>query len=198
MNTKESIMFKELILILSLSLTSSFNFISQPQRIKLKNEILELASSSQRGLTETPEQREKMSQLFSKLEKLNPTTKPLKSNLVNGDWSLEYTTSDSILGRGDFPRIGPIVQKIDTTTLSAENSETVNYFGFLKVPRKVSAKLDPQSDSFTNVQFKRFTVGPVGFDAPASFRGSLDVTYLDDDFRLSRGDKGNIFVLTKM
>ena len=32
-------------------------------------------------------------------------------------------------------------------------------------------------------------LGPVGFDAPDSFRGSLDITYLDEDVRLTRGDK---------
>jgi hypothetical protein len=192
-------MFKQLTLLLSIvHLSSSFNFVTKPQRTQLKNDILELASQTKRGLTATPEEAEKMNDLFEKLEKLNPNSKPLKSTLVNGNWNLEYTTSDSILGKGGFPRVGPIVQKIDTTSLSAENSEVVNYFGFLPVPRKVTAELDPQSDSFTNVKFKRFTIGPVGFDAPESFRGALDVTYLDDDLRLSRGDKGNIFVLTRM
>ncbi len=139
-----------------------------------------------------------MDSLFQKLETLNPTPKPLRSKLVNGNWNLEYTTSDSILGKGGFPRVGPIVQLIDTDSLRAENSETVAYFGVVNVPRKVSAELIPQSDKLTNVQFKKFSIGPVGFDAPESFKGSLDVTYLDDDLRLTRGDKGNIFVLTRM
>ena len=186
------------ILSLASSFTSSFNFISQPQRIKLKNEILDLANETKRGLTESTEQKEKMRELFEKLEKLNPTSNPLKTDLVNGDWSLEYTTSDSILGKGGFPRVGPIVQMIDTTTLSAMNSETVKYFGILPVPRKVTAELRPVNNQLTDVQFKRFSIGPVGFDAPESFKGSLDVTYVDDDLRLTRGDKGNIFVLTRM
>ena len=186
------------IISLASSFTSSFNFISQPQRIKLKNEILDLANETKRGLTESTEQKEKMRELFEKLEKLNPTSNPLKTDLVNGDWSLEYTTSDSILGKGGFPRVGPIVQMIDTTTLSAMNSETVKYFGILPVPRKVTAELRPVNNQLTDVQFKRFSIGPVGFDAPESFKGSLDVTYVDDDLRLTRGDKGNIFVLTRM
>lgn len=186
------------ILSLASSFTSSFNFISQPQRTKLKNEILDLARDTKRGLTESTEQMEKMKGLFEKLEKLNPTPNPLKTTLVNGDWSLEYTTSDSILGRGGAPRVGPIVQMIDTTTLSAQNSETVKYFGVFSVPRKVTAELRPVNNQLTDVQFKRFSIGPVAFNAPESFKGSLDVTYLDDELRLSRGDKGNIFVLTRM
>mmetsp|Transcript_19728 Transcript_19728/g.29058 ORF Transcript_19728/g.29058 Transcript_19728/m.29058 type:complete len:204 (-) Transcript_19728:182-793(-) len=169
---------------------------SKITRKQLKSDILDLSRATERGLTETPEQKENMYQMFETLEKLNPTKKPLASDLVNDIWSLEYTTSDSILGRGDFPRVGPILQKIDTTTLSAENSEVVSYFG-LKVPRKVEATLSPKSDQFTDVKFDRFSIGPIGFSAPEKFRGALDITYVDEDIRLSRGDKGNIFVLTR-
>jgi hypothetical protein len=115
---------------------------------------------------------------------------------VNGVWSLDYTTSALILGKGGFKRVGPILQKIDTKSLYAENTEVVDYFG-IKVPRKITADLDPQNNQLTNVQFKRFELGPIGFDAPESFKGYLDVTYLDKDLRLTRGDKGNIFVLTR-
>jgi hypothetical protein len=181
-----------------LASTSAFNFGGFPNgnREQLKADLLKLSSETKRGLTATTEQEERIKDLFEKLEKLNPTRKPLKSEQVNGVWSLEYTTSNSILGKGGFQKVGPILQMIDTTTLSAVNSEVVDYFG-IKVPRKVTADLSPQSDKLTNVQFKRFSVGPVGFDAPKAFKGYLDVTYLDNNLRLSRGDKGNIFVLTK-
>jgi PAP_fibrillin len=86
---------------------------------------------------------------------------------------------------------------IDNKNLKAENAEVVNYFG-VNVNRKVTADLVQASPSKVNVQFKRFTIGPVSFNTPASFRGFIDVTYLDEDMRLTRGDKGNIFVLTKM
>ena len=185
-------------LLAAFPLVSPFSFITQAQRTQLKEKILELSYKTNRGLTATSKQKDEIQALFSKLEKLNPTSKPLKSQLVNGDWSLEYTTSDSILGKGGFPRVGPIIQKIDTETLSAENSEVVSYFGFIPVPRKVTAELQPQNNKLTNVQFKRFSLGPVVFDAPESFKGYLDITYLDDDLRLTRGDKGNIFVLTRM
>ena len=171
------------------------------KRSQLKNEILALASETKRGLTATEEQKAEMQRLFDQLEALNPTPNPLiineKKASVNGDWSLAYTTSDSILGKGGFPRVGPIVQNIDTNSLSAKNSEVVRYW-LVNVPRSVTAKLLPVNGRLTNVQFKRFSLGPFGFDAPESFRGSLDITYLDDELRLTRGDKGNIFVLTRM
>lgn len=173
----------------------------EARRSQLK-QILDLATETERGLTATDEQKDEMQQLFAKLEKLNPTTNPLiinknKPSVVNGDWSLDYTTSDSILGKGGFPRVGKIIQNIDTTTLSAKNSEVVKY-AVINVPRSITAELSPVDGKFTDVKLKKFMLGPVGFDAPDSFGGSLDITYLDEDVRLTRGDKGNIFVLTRM
>ena len=181
----------------SIRFANPFNT-NQKQRAQLKEDILSLASQTKRGLTATPAEQEEMYDLFTQLEALNPTSNPLTKNSINGDWELQYTTSESILGKGGFPRIGPIVQSINTDTLSAKNSEVVRYFFVVNVNRSVSAELSPVNGQLTNVQFKRFTLGPLGFDAPDSFRGSLDVTYLDEDLRLTRGDKGNIFVLTRM
>ena len=85
----------------------------------------------------------------------------------------------------------------------------VSYFG-IPIARKVTAELIPpppsseeedvkkKKNQLTYVQFKRFSVGPVAFDAPKQFQGFLDITYLDKDLRLTRGDKGNLFVLTRM
>ena len=180
-----------------MAITTVSSFVFDGLRRQLKADLLQLSKETKRGIEATPAQKEQILDLFQKLERLNPTRKPLQSPLINADWSLEYSTSDSIIGKGDFPRIGPIVQTIDTTSLRAENSEVVSYYG-IPVPRKVTAELAPQNDQLTNVQFKRFSVGPIGFQAPAQFKGFLDITYLDDDLRLTRGDKGNIFVLTRM
>ena len=163
----------------------------------LKAEILNLAKAVNRGLTETPQQREEMLGLFEQLEKKNKYKESLKSPLINAVWNLQYTTSDSILGRNGSPKVGNILQIIDGPNLYAKNSETVNYFGLFKVPRTVTAALTPISGSKVAVQFKRFTAGPLAFNAPESFKGELDITYIDEDLRLSRGDKGNIFVLTR-
>ena len=172
------------------------------RRSQLKKQILDLASATKRGLIATDEQKQTMEQLFAQLEALNPTRNPLiiakNKPSINGDWSLDYTTSESILGKGGYPRIGPIIQNIDTTNLSAKNSEIVKYFNLFPVPRSVTAELSPVNGQLTNVKFKKFMIGPLGFNAPDSFRGSLDITYLDEEVRLTRGDKGNIFVLTRM
>jgi PAP_fibrillin len=61
----------------------------------------------------------------------------------------------------------------------------------------VSACILYNSESLVNVQFKQFEIGALKVKAPAKARGALDTTYLDNTLRLSRGDKGNIFVLIK-
>ena len=175
------------------------SFLMGSKKEKLKADILVLAEKTQRGLSETPEQREEMLVMFEKLEKLNPTTNPLSSPKTSGKWLLKYTTSASILGRGGTERTGEIVQVLDTSGLKASNSETLN-FGLFKLPRKVKAELTPMSSSLCAVQFKQFSFGVgdiVKVSAPESFKGTLDVTYVDEELRLSRGDKGNIFVLVK-
>ena len=198
--------FALIFIILSQILTAEGNFLknmmlpgkgSGASVINLKSEILSLARKVERGFIETPAEKETMLALFEQLEKKNKYKDSLKSSLINAVWNLEYTTSDSILGKGGSQRVGPILQTIDGTNLFAKNTETVNYFGLLKVPRSVTAALTPLTGSKVAVQFKKFTLGPIGFNAPESFKGELDITYIDEDLRLSRGDKGNIFVLTR-
>lgn len=56
---------------------------------------------------------------------------------------------------------------------------------------QVSAALTPVSDSQVDVQFKQFKIlGLIPITAPESAKGSLSVSYLDEELRISRGDKG--------
>lgn len=59
------------------------------------------------------------------------------------------------------------------------------------------AALTPTSASAVDVQFLEFAVGPIKIKAPESAKGALDTTFLDEEIRVSRGDKGNLFVLVK-
>jgi hypothetical protein len=135
------------------------------------------------------------------LEALNPTPRPLDApDLLSGCWRLVYTTSDSILGvnrpRVARPRLGRIWQSINAVTLEAKNEEWLAQ-GFLK--NSVKAALVPRSDGRTvDVQFKWFNVGWLPIKAPKSAVGVLETTYLDEELRISRGDKGNLFVLIKV
>ena len=76
-----------------------------------------------------------MKGLFETLESMNKNKNTLKDPQVNGDWKLEYTTSDTILGRNGPQKVGPVLQKIDAINLKAENSESISYFGLLNIKR---------------------------------------------------------------
>ena len=125
---------------------------------------------------------------------LNPNPQSLSAPCINGEWELVYTTSASILGtnKPSFLRpSGKIYQTIDAESLRARNRETFPFYN------AVAADLTPTSDSTVKVQFKRFFVlnGLIKVTAPERARGALEITYVDDDVRVSRGDKGNLFVL---
>jgi hypothetical protein len=109
----------------------------------------------------------------------------LKCDLLNGEWELLYTTSKSILGATrpwPFRPLGPIYQTIDAGRLRASNRETFPFFN------AVDADLTPTSAAAVDVQFVKFYIfGLLQVAAPPSARGALSVTYLDDEFRVSRG-----------
>ena len=170
-----------------------------------KSELLALSRSLERGAVEDADGHARVAELVARLERCNAVTRPLDSPLLSGRWQLAYTTSRSILGldRRSKP-VGPILQTLDVPTLTARNDETLRWGSRrfrrlgIRMKRFVEAELQPMSASKVAVQFKRFGVGPLRIPAPAKARGELDTTYLDDTLRISRGDKGNLFVLFRV
>lgn len=117
----------------------------------------------------------------------------MESDLLNGKWRLVYTTSASILG-SDRPEPlrpkGPTYQIIDTAGLRAQNQEGPPLYNEVKANLRVTG---PDS---VDVQFSFFKIGgAIPIKAPADAAGFLKMTYLDSEMRISRGDKGNVFVL---
>jgi hypothetical protein len=185
-----------ILLVYSLQCLGLFNKFSFESKSNIKKKLIEESRRVQKGLTETTSDRDYISSLVQKLEGMNSSKEPLKDPNLNATWNLEYTTSSAVLGKNGFKRVGPTLQVIDTKNLLAENIETISVFG-IKIEQKVKAELKPLSKSKVAVQFKTFYIGPLSFKAPESAKGTLDTTYLDNDFRISRGDKGNLFVLTR-
>ncbi|XP_054802884.1 probable plastid-lipid-associated protein 4, chloroplastic isoform X2 [Prosopis cineraria] len=133
----------------------------------LKDELLEAIAPLDRGADATPEDQQRVDQIARKLEAVNPTKEPLKSNLLDGKWELIYTTSRSILQtqRPKILRSRTNYQAINADILRAQNMESWPFFN--QIPVK----------------------------APGRARGELEITYLDEELRISRGDKGNLFIL---
>lgn len=160
---------------------------------EIKQELLEAIAPLDRGAEASPEDQERIEQIVRELEAVNPIKEPLKSELLNGKWELIYTTSRSIL-QSQRPKIlrpkGKIYQAINADTLRAQNMETWPYFN------QVTADLTPLNSRKVAVKFDTFKIGGlIPIKAPDTARGELEITYLDEELRVSRGDKGNLFVL---
>ncbi|WP_035991998.1 PAP/fibrillin family protein [Leptolyngbya sp. KIOST-1] len=150
------------------------------------------------------------------------------SDRLNGDWRLLYTTSRELLNIDRVPlaSLGPIYQCIRLAENRIYNIAEVNGPPLLSGLVAVAASLEPVSTSRVNVRFERGVVGlrqPLGYQSPAQFiqalqttpkfswlqgidfainpdrsSGWLEVTYLDDDLRIGRGNQGSLFVLQKV
>ncbi|XP_021867048.2 probable plastid-lipid-associated protein 4, chloroplastic [Spinacia oleracea] len=174
------------------SFISSF-FTKNNDSKTIKDELLEAIVPLDKGADANPEDQQRIDQLTRKLEAVNPTKEPLKSDLLNGKWELIYTTSKSILQteRPKFLRSRVNYQAINLDTLRAQNMETWPFFN------QVTADLLPKNSREVSVKFDYFKIlGLIPVKAPERTQyGSLYITYLDEDFRVSRGDKGNLFIL---
>ncbi|MFQ4136647.1 PAP/fibrillin family protein [Nodosilinea sp. PGN35] len=147
---------------------------------------------------------------------------------LNGDWRLLYTTSRELLNIDRLPlaSLGPIYQCIRLAENRIYNIAEVNGPPLLSGLVAVAATLEAVSTRRVNVGFERGVVGlrqALGYSSPAQFveamqatpkfsllqgidfrinrdrqAGWLEVTYLDDDLRIGRGNQGSLFVLQKV
>jgi hypothetical protein len=178
----------------SLIITVLTIIISVPLSLSLPSlsQLLDFIAPLQLGALASEEDKSTIEKLARQLERINPTKSPLLSPKLNGQWKLSYTTSESILGlsRPALFRPKNIFQTLDNENLKGRNDEGAPLFNAVK------ADLEPENDKKTQVQFTTFYIlGFIPVTAPASARGELEITYLDDDLRISRGNKGNLFVL---
>ncbi|CAL5183123.1 unnamed protein product [Lathyrus oleraceus] len=169
------------------------SFLKKPKDAStIKEELLEAIASLDRGADATPEDQQSVDQIARKLEAVNPTKAPLKSSLLDGKWELIYTTSQSILQtkRPKILRSVTNYQAINADTLRAQNMESLPFFN------QVTADLTPLNTRKVAVKFDTFKIaGFIPVKAPDTARGELEITYLDEELRVSRGDKGNLFIL---
>jgi hypothetical protein len=190
-----------------------------------KAELLEAIAGKNRGLLATEIDKVRVLSAIQQLEDYNPTPKPVEAKeLLEGNWRLLYTTSKGILGLDRFPlfKLGQIYQCIRTAEATLYNIAEVIGLPFLEGIVSVVAKFEPVSECRVNVKFERSIIGLQRFCAyqsPSQFiqqieagkkflpldfgidsrdrQGWLDITYLDEDMRVGRGNEGNVFVLTK-
>lgn len=190
-----------------------------------KTQLLKAIAGRNRGLLAQSSDRQIILDAIDHLEDENPTPQPVESNLLGGDWRLIYTTNSNLLFI-DLPplvRLGQIYQSVRPATGKLYNiAEVVSGFPGLSGLICVSAKFTAVSDKRIDVKFQRWIIGLqnlldyqspeelvekiesgnglTALDVPIDEGNQdnwLDITYLDEDLRIGRGHRGNLFVLTK-
>lgn len=191
-----------------------------------KAELLEAIAGKNRGLLATETDRVAILAAVARLEDRNPTPRPVEAtDLLEGNWRLLFTTSNELLTFGRLPLLplGQIYQCVRTATTRIYNIAEVSEVPFLESLVSVCAQFEPVNERRVNVKFERFIIGSrrlIGYQSPSSFiqqiesgkkffpaidfgienrdrQGWLDITYLDKDLRIGRGNEGSVFVLTK-
>ncbi|MEA5618274.1 PAP/fibrillin family protein [Cronbergia sp. UHCC 0137] len=190
-----------------------------------KSRLIDVIAGTNRGLVATEAQKQAILAAIANLEDLNPTPRPLEaSNLLEGNWRLLYTTSKALLNLDNIPlyKLGQIYQCIRVESASVYNIAEIYGLPSLEGLVSVAAKFEPVSDRRVQVKFKRFIIGLqrlIGYQSPGNLiqqiesgqkftaldfpikkeeqQGWLDITYLDDDLRIGRGNEGSVFVLSK-
>jgi len=191
-----------------------------------KAELIEAVAGKNRGLLATERDKQAILVAIANLEDRNPTPCPVEaSDLLDGNWRLLYTTSKALLNIDLLPllKLGQIYQCIRVRTKSVYNIAEVYGVPYLEGLVSVAARFKPISERRVQVQFERSIFGLqrlIGYQSPGDLieqidmgkkliaidinlnsreqQGWLDITYLDNDLRIGRGNEGSVFVLTKV
>ncbi|MBH8573109.1 PAP/fibrillin family protein [Nostocaceae cyanobacterium CENA369] len=190
-----------------------------------KAALLDTIAGTNRGLLASEQQKQAILSAIARLEDVNPTPRPVEANnLLDGNWRLLYTTSKALLNldRVPFYQLGQIYQCIRVQTTSVYNIAEIYGLPYLEGLVSVAAKFEPVSGRRIQVKFERSIIGLknlIGYGSPENFiqqietgkkfigidfplnddtqQGWLDITYIDSDLRIGRGNEGSVFVLSK-
>lgn len=156
--------------------------------------------------------------ILEQLEQHNPLTAPTEHlEYLGGSWRVLYSTirvmgtKRSKLGLREFVRISDIYQDIDIEAKTAVQKVgfAVSGFGVISGEFKINASFHPSSSTRVEVTFVDSDLKPdqlrklfeKNYNMLLSIfnpEGHLDITYVDEDFRIGRDGCGNIFVLERV
>ncbi|MEJ6481238.1 PAP/fibrillin family protein [Nostoc punctiforme UO1] len=190
-----------------------------------KAALMDAIAGTNRGLLATEAQKQAILAAIANLEDFNPTPRPVEAgNLLDGNWRLLYTTSKALLNldRLPFCNLGQIYQCIRVETTSVYNIAEIYGLPYLEGLVSVAAKFEPVSGRRVQVKFERSIIGLqrlIEYNSPGTFiqqieagkkfagidfaiksdkqQGWLDITYIDNDLRIGRGNEGSVFILSK-
>ena len=191
-----------------------------------KNELLEAIAGKNRGILARPRDKTAILAAIAQLEDRNPTPNPIAAmHLLDGDWRLLYTDSQGLLGFERIPllQLGEIYQCIRAPEAKVYNLAEIQGLPYLESLISLEARFEAVTEKRVNVFFQRSLIGlqrlmdyrqpdlwieklasgvtplaaKIDLD-PQRPPGWLEITYLDADLRIGRGNRGSVFVLTKV
>jgi len=191
-----------------------------PTAVKsLKVGLLEAVSGTDRGIFGLPAaKRTHILDLISQLEANNPVSAPTEHlGMCHGRWQLLFSTititgvKRTKLGLRDFIKLGEFIQTIDTTNSLAINTVSFSVTGLSMIggALTITASYAPSLPKRVDITFKDAVLNPAAlqklfeanYDLLLSIfnpQGHLDITYLDDEHRVGRDDKGNVYLLKRL
>ncbi|XP_060185409.1 fibrillin-5, chloroplastic isoform X1 [Lycium barbarum] len=163
------------------------------------------------------DKKSEIEELVKQLESQNPIPEPtLSLDKVAGSWRLIYSTISILgskrtkLGLRDFITLGDLYQNIDISEGKAVNVIKFNARGLslLNGELRIEASFKIASKSRVDIFYNNSAITPdqlmnvfkknydllLGIFNP---EGWLEITYVDENSRIGRDDKGNIFVLER-
>ncbi|MEL6139458.1 MAG: PAP/fibrillin family protein [Cyanobacteria bacterium J06626_23] len=150
------------------------------------------------------------------------------TELLEGNWRMLYTSSSELLGIDKVPlvQLGNVYQCVRLATRQIYNFAELTTLPYLEGLVSVAATFEPVSSKRVEVSFERGVFGLrrlLGYASPDQFiqklvaspklsllegadfsissdrpPGWLEITYLDEDMRIGRGNQGSLFVLKKV
>lgn len=193
---------------------------TSPSLAQLKANLRTAVDGLDRGIFGAPAARRAEADAAARaLEAHNPTPAPLRDamHLVAGDWRLLYTTitiagvRKTKLGLREFVKLGAFAQRIDPDAREAVNEISFSVSGLgaaLDGALTVRATYEVVSEERVAISLAGSTLAPsrlealfrANYDLLLSIfnpEGWLDVTYVDEEMRIGRDDKGHLFVLER-
>lgn len=154
-----------------------------------------------RKVAKSVAEQKKIEEEIQELERLNPTPNPVSDAKLDGKWLTLYSTSKSMLGISRPKPFRPnyMLQEIDSSKKRVQNTEKL-FVGPFPLTAAVEAVITDTTPTRVTVRFLKFIflgLFSIKVRDDGRFTGWQDITYLDNDLRISRGNEGNIFVLQR-
>ncbi|MDJ1180679.1 PAP/fibrillin family protein [Roseofilum sp. BLCC_M91] len=190
-----------------------------------KDSLLEAIAGTNRGILASESEKQAILSFVTQLEDRNPNPRPTEvPELLAGDWRLLYTTSAELLNIDRIPlfKLGQIYQCIRADEQAVYNIGELDGLPYLEGLVSVKARFSVVNERRVDVRFNRGILGLqriLGYQSPSQLitqieqgttfwpldfpiseenqKGWLDITYLDRDLRINRGNKNSVFVLAR-